>query len=108
MLWRRDDLPSYQLGSVVADEDLGVNTIVRGVDLLGSSALQLHLARMLPAPGFANVDLRHHELVTAPDGRKLSKSAGARATPLVHTAALRDEVFQRAARAAAAIGIEGP
>lgn len=108
VLWRRDGLPAYQLGSVVADEDLGVTAIVRGVDLLGSSALQLHLAHLLPAPGFANVDLRHHELVTAPDGRKLSKSAGAGATPLVHTAALRREVFQRAARAAAAIGIERP
>ncbi len=35
VLWRRDDLPAYQLGSVVADEDLAVTAIVRGVDLLG-------------------------------------------------------------------------
>ena len=48
VIWRRDDLPAYQLGSVVADEDLGVTAIVRGVDLVASSALQLHLAQLLP------------------------------------------------------------
>lgn len=108
VLWRRDGLPAYQLGSVAADEDLGVTAIVRGVDLLESSALQLHLAPLLPTPTFAGVDLRHHALETAADGRKLSKSAGAQASPLEHSDTLRRHVLQRAAAAGAGIGIEQP
>jgi glutamyl/glutaminyl-tRNA synthetase len=108
VLWRRDDLPAYQLGSVVADEDLAVTAIVRGVDLLASSALQLHLAGTLPAPGFAGVDLRHHALLGAPDGHKLSKSAGAQAHPLEHTPELRAQVMTWAGALGAPIGITGP
>jgi glutamyl/glutaminyl-tRNA synthetase len=108
VLWRRDDLPAYQLGSVVADEDLRVTTIVRGVDLLESSALQLHLAGLLPAPGFRAVDLRHHALLTAADGHKLSKSAGAQAQPLEHTGTLREQVRAWAQARGAPIGITRP
>jgi glutamyl/glutaminyl-tRNA synthetase len=108
VLWRRDDLPAYQLGSVVADEDLGVTAIVRGVDLLASSALQQHLAAMLPAPGFMAVDLRHHGLLAAPDGHKLSKSAGAQAHPLERTADLREQVLAWARALGAPIGIRCP
>ncbi len=108
VLWRRDDLPAYQLGSVVADEELAVTAIVRGVDLLGSSALQLHVAGMLPAPGFRAVDLRHHALLTAPDGHKLSKSAGAQAHPLEHTDHLRAQVLTWARAVGAPIGISRP
>ena len=89
VLWRRDDLPAYLLGSVLVDEELGVTGVLRGADLLPSSALQLHLARLLPAPGFAAADLRHHALLPAPDGGKLSKSAGAQAMPLVRSDDLR-------------------
>jgi glutamyl-tRNA synthetase len=108
VLWRRDDLPAYQLGSVVADEDLGVTAIVRGVDLVASSALQLHLAGMLDAPLFRQVDLRHHALVTAPDGQKLSKSAGAQAHPLDHTDHLRAQIHQWARALGAPLGISPP
>ena len=108
VLWRRDDLPSYQLGSVVADEDLEVTALVRGVDLLESSALQLHLAAMLPAPGFLEVDLRHHDLLVAPDGHKLSKSAGAQAHPLEHSDQLREQVRAWADALGGPIGITRP
>lgn len=108
VLWRRDDLPAYQLGSVVADEDLAVTAIVRGVDLLESSALQLHLAGMLPAPGFRAVDLRHHALLAAPDGHKLSKSAGVQAHPLEHTDHLRAQVLVWASALGTPIGITHP
>lgn len=105
VLWRRDDLPAYQLGSVVADEDLGVTAVVRGLDLLDSSALQLHLARMLPAPGFRHADLRHHALLRDPAGHKLSKSAGARGAPLDRTDALLAHIRQRAFELGDPIGI---
>jgi glutamyl-tRNA synthetase len=108
VLWRRDGTPAYQLGSVVADDDLGVTTIVRGIDLLESSALQVHLAAALPAPGFVTADLRHHGLVTSAEGTKLSKSAGAQAHPIEHTRALHDQVLAHAERLGPSIGITRP
>jgi glutamyl-tRNA synthetase len=108
VLWRRDDLPAYHLGSVLADEDLGVTAIVRGTDLLDASALQVHLAGLLPAPGFLAADLRHHALLTAPDGAKLSKSAGAQAHPLARTEDVRSRVLAAARVLGEPIGITGP
>ncbi len=105
VLWRRDDLPAYQLGSVLADEALGVTAIVRGTDLLDSSALQVHLAGMLPAPGFAAADQRHHRLLTDAHGSKLSKSAGAGAHPLERTDRLRAQIHAWAQELGAPIGI---
>lgn len=108
VLWRRDDLPAYQLGSVVADEALAVTAIVRGVDLRESSALQLHLAVLLPSPGFSAVDIRHHALLAAPDGHKLSKGAGAQAHPLEHTDHLREQIRSWASALGTPIGITQP
>lgn len=108
VLWRRDDLPAYQLGSVVLDEALGVTAVLRGVDLAESTALQRHLAALLPAPGFLSADVRHHDLLTGPAGVKLSKSAGARAEPLARTATLRADLEGVAARLGAPIAISPP
>lgn len=74
VVWRRDGLPAYQLASVVLDRDLGVTHVVRGVDLIDSTAAQLFLAPYLDAAGFASATFAHHDLVSGPDGRKLSKS----------------------------------
>lgn len=108
VLWRRDDLPAYQLGSVLLDEALGVTAVLRGVDLVDSTALQRHLAALLPAPGFLSADVRHHGLLTGPAGVKLSKSAGARAEPLARTAALRGHLESVAARLGGPLGISPP
>lgn len=74
VVWRRDDLPAYQLVSVTEDRDLGVTHIVRGEDLLPSSAAQIHLAPWLGADNVARATYRHHGLVTDASGAKLSKS----------------------------------
>lgn len=108
VLWRRDGLPAYQLGSVVADASLGVNALVRGVDLLDSSALQQHLAGLLGEPAFAAAEFRHHGLLTDPEGHKLSKSAGAQAHPLDRSDRLRDLVLAWAADLGAPVGIAPP
>jgi glutamyl/glutaminyl-tRNA synthetase len=108
VLWRRDDLPAYHLGSVVVDEELEVNSIIRGIDLKPSSALQRRLAALLPAPGFVDADIRHHDLLASPSGAKLSKSAGAQAHPLEHTVRLRDQVWAWAEALGAPIGIGPP
>lgn len=73
VVWRRDDLPAYQLVSVVDDDAAGIDTIVRGADLLDSSAAQLMLADALGLESFAAIRLLHHSLVTDEFGHKLSK-----------------------------------
>ncbi len=105
-LWRRDDVPAYQLASVVEDRDLGVNAVVRGRDLLASTGAQLVLAPLLGADDFVAADFRHHPLMTDPQGRKLSKSAGPRGASMAGDAALREAIWASAARLAPAIGIE--
>lgn len=74
VVWRRDDLPAYQLASLVDDLDDRINFIVRGEDLTPSTAAQLFLAQKLQARGFLSAAVLHHELIVDQDGRKLSKS----------------------------------
>lgn len=74
VLKRRDGVFAYQLAVVVDDLAMGVTEVVRGADLLDSTARQIVLARALGgrAPTFGHVPL-----VVAPDGQKLSKRDGA-------------------------------
>lgn len=73
VVWRRDDLPAYQLVSILVDEDLGVDTIVRGEDLLPSTGAQLLLAEVTGSTGVLAAEHLHHALVTDESGHKLSK-----------------------------------
>ena len=67
---RSDGVYAYQLAVVTDDAEAGVTQIVRGQDLLSSTPRQLYLQELLglPAP-----DYYHVPLLTAPDGRRLSK-----------------------------------
>jgi glutamyl-tRNA synthetase len=71
---RADGVPAYQLAVVVDDAAMGVTDVVRGDDLLPSTARQLHLfdALGLAAPRFAHVPL-----VVGEDGERLAKRHGA-------------------------------
>ncbi len=65
---------TYQFAVTVDDLDQGVNLVIRGKDLLSSTARQIRLGRLLgrtTPPAF-----HHHALITNADGSKLSKSAG--------------------------------
>ena len=70
---RRDDLPAYQLVSVVDDLHLGVNRLVRGQDLWESSLAQWWLLTYLKAerPPW---QFYHHPLLEGAKEEKLSKS----------------------------------
>lgn len=72
-LRRADGVFAYQLAVVVDDARMGVTEVVRGADLLSSTARQLYLYRLLglKAPQFA-----HCPLLLAADGRRLSKRDG--------------------------------
>lgn len=74
---QKDGLPAYQVASLSDDILFGVDLIVRGRDLLPSTAAQLFLARCLGEAAFIRATFHHHELLLDASGEKLSKSAGA-------------------------------
>ena len=67
---RADGVFAYQLAVTVDDALSGVTEVVRGCDLMPSAHLQIFLYRQL---GYEVPDFRHLPLLTAPDGRRLSK-----------------------------------
>jgi glutamyl-tRNA synthetase len=70
LVWRRDDVPAYQLAVVVDDAAMRVTEVVRGADLLKSTARQLLVIRAL---GYAAPDYFHCELVRDAAGVRLAK-----------------------------------
>jgi len=76
VLRRADDQWAYQLAVVVDDADADITHIVRGVDLMDSTARQIYLQRCL---GVATPEYLHVPVVTNEHGEKLSKQNGATA-----------------------------
>ncbi len=70
VVWRRDDVPSYQLAVVVDDAAMKITEVVRGADLLKSTARQLLLFR---ARGFDPPAYFHCDLVCDAQGQRLAK-----------------------------------
>jgi glutamyl-tRNA synthetase len=70
VVWRREGGPSYQLACVVDDAAMRITEVVRGADLLKSTARQILLNRAL---GFDDPAWYHCRLVVDHNGRRLAK-----------------------------------
>jgi len=70
VVWRGDGFPSYQLACVVDDTAMQVTEVVRGADLLLSTARQILLYRAL---GWSVPEFYHCPLVTDASGERLAK-----------------------------------
>jgi glutamyl-tRNA synthetase len=70
VVWRRDDVPAYQLAVVADDAAMKITEVVRGADLLKSTARQILLRRALelPVPAYYHCDLGRDD-----KGQRLAK-----------------------------------
>jgi glutamyl/glutaminyl-tRNA synthetase len=70
VVWRKDDVPAYELAVVADDVAMGITEVVRGEDLLKSTARQLLIYEALGAtpPAWC-----HEPLVRDAEGRRLAK-----------------------------------
>ena len=70
VVWRRDDVPAYQLAVATDDARMQITEVVRGADLLKSTARQILLFRAL---GYSVPNYYHCELVRDATGLRMAK-----------------------------------
>jgi len=70
LVWRKDNIPSYQLAVVTDDDAMQITEVVRGRDLLKSTARQILLQRALSLP---TPDYFHADLIRDEAGQRLAK-----------------------------------
>lgn len=73
VVWKRDGQAAYQLAVVVDDAAVGIDSVMRGDDLLPSALRQALLYRSL---GLPEPEWAHLPLVVGADGRRLAKRHG--------------------------------
>lgn len=71
---RKDGLPAYQIASLIDDLHFEINFIIRGLDLIDSTAAQVYLAQSMQHANFTSATFLHHPLVFEDSGKKMSKS----------------------------------
>ncbi len=86
VVWRRDNIPSYQFACVADDAAMGITEVVRGADLLKSTARQILLYRAL---GIEPPAWHHCRLVVDHNGRRLAKRHDALSCACCASAGLR-------------------
>jgi glutamyl-tRNA synthetase len=93
VVWRHDDVSSYQLACAVDDAAMGITEVVRGADLLLSTARQLLLYRALR---LSPPDFYHCELVLDEAGKRLAKRHDALSLRALRAARNQPLAIQRA------------
>ena len=94
VVWRRDDVPAYQLAVTVDDASMRITEVVRGADLLKSTARQILLFRAL---GYSVPDYYHCELVRDSNGLRMAKRHDAASIRLLREQGLTPEQVLRGA-----------
>jgi len=98
IVWRRDDVPAYQLAVTVDDVEMQISEVVRGADLLKSTARQLLLYRAL---GWTPPAFYHCDLVADEAGARLAKRHDALSIRRLRALGwTREQVINRAVPAA--------
>ncbi|MDQ8180015.1 tRNA glutamyl-Q(34) synthetase GluQRS [Pelagicoccus sp. SDUM812005] len=95
LVWRKDGFPSYELAVVADDVAQGITEVVRGEDLLASTARQLLLYRALgeEPPAFY-----HCPLILDTEGKRLAKRAGAMGLRELRAGGARPEELEEIAK----------
>jgi len=88
VIWRRDNLPAYQLAVVVDDAAMHIREVVRGEDLLLSTFRQLLIYRALK---LSPPKFYHAPLIVDETGRRLSKRHAALSLRELRAAGARPE-----------------
>ena len=92
VVWRQDNVPSYQLAAVVDDAAMRITEVVRGQDLLKSTARQLLLYRAL---GWPPPDFFHCLLVMDEAGVRLAKRHDSLSLRALRARGLKPEELRR-------------
>jgi glutamyl-Q tRNA(Asp) synthetase len=98
VIYRRDALPAYHIAVVIDDHWQGVDTIVRGTDLLAPTLIHRHLQQLL---GLAEPQYFHLPVLSDRRGVKLSKQTGAAPIGTIYSAEI-------AVRALELLGLKVP
>ena len=92
MIWRNDETPSYQLAIVLDDMAMKVTEVVRGADLLLSTARQLLLYRAL---GLEPPKFYHCPLMTDQSGARLAKRSDSMSLRALRKQGLKPDEIRR-------------
>jgi len=92
VIWRHDEVPAYQLAVVVDDAAMGITEVVRGEDLLKSTARQLLLYKAL---GLATPSFYHCPLVNDAMGNRLAKRHDALSLRSLRSSGATPEALRR-------------
>ncbi len=96
LVWRKDGVPAYQLAVTVDDAAMEIREVVRGADLLKSTARQILVCRALGLPEAA---WRHCPLVTDENGQRLAKRHDALSLRALRASGMKPEDVLRLAGA---------
>jgi glutamyl-tRNA synthetase len=100
---RNDGAAAYNLAVAVDDDAQRIGEVVRGADLVDTTARQLYIGRRL---GLAPISHTHVPLMLGPDGARLAKRHGA--VTLADRIGLRETPLQVRSALAASVGLAEP
>jgi glutamyl/glutaminyl-tRNA synthetase len=106
LVWRKDGVPAYQLAVAVDDAAMAITEVVRGADLLRSTARQILVCRALGLPEPA---WYHCPLIIDENGQRLAKRHDALSLRALRASGLKPEdVLRMAAKSGEPNSHRGP